>query len=367
MVSLRRMFAITLKELRHIRRDPRILLLVTVSPAVLLLLMAYLFAADISTIRLAWLDMDHSQQSRAYLQALAADSRFQITALPSHYGQVDEVLQAGDADVVVVVPPGFGADLLGGESGKVQAIADGSDSIPAQTALSAVASLTSAFSSDQIGLSLPLEVRSRAWYNPDLKALWSMVPGLMGIVLSLPTVALTLGIKREEETGTVEAIIVSPISGTEYQLGKLIAYVLGGVIAALLTALVARTWFGVPLRGSIWVFLLLTVEFYLASMGISLVIARVVNSQQTAMLLVLLVFFIPGFFVCGLLLPIDTTSTASVLTAYSLPTTHFMTIARGVFLKGLGVAELRLPAELLGLQAIVSLTLGLALFRKRVS
>ncbi|MHB0877473.1 MAG: ABC transporter permease [Anaerolineae bacterium] len=367
MPSPRRLLAITRKELRHILRDVRILLLVTVSPALLLFLLANIFAADLSTIGLGWLDMDHSQQSRAYLEAIASDSRFSVTALPSDYGEVETVLRQGGADVVVVVPRGFGADLLAGEPSAVQAVADGSDSLPAQTALGNLTSLTASYSSNLAGGTLPLEVRSRAWYNPDLKSLWSMVPGLMGIVFSLPTLALTLGIKREEETGTLEGLIASPVSGAEYQLGKLIAYVISGVVSAALAALMAMLWYGVPMRGSFLLFLLLSVEFYLASMGISLVIARIVSSQQTAMLLVLLVFFIPGFFVCGLVLPVDTTSLRSTVTAYVLPPTHLMTIARGIFLKGLGVEQLRLPIEMLGLQAIVGLTLSLALFRKRVS
>jgi ABC-2 type transport system permease protein len=365
-LSPRRLFAITRKELRHIVRDVRILFLVTVSPAVLLFLLAYIFAADLSAIGLGWLDMDHSPQSRAYLEAIASDSRFHVTSLPGDYGQIEPALQAGAADVIVVVPRGFGADLTGGRQAEVQAVVDGSDALPAQAAVGNLAALTAAYSGSSTGASLPLAVRSRAWYNPDLKSLWSMVPGLMGIVFSLPTLALTLAIKREEETGTLEGLIASPVSGAEYQLGKLIAYVISGVASAALAALLAMAWFGVPMRGSFLLFLLLSVEFYLASMGISLVIARIVSSQQTAMLLVLLVFFIPGFFVCGLVSPVDTTSLRSMLTAYPLPPTHLMTIARGIFLKGLGARQLRFPIEMLGLEAVVGLTLSLLLFRKRV-
>lgn len=366
MLSPRRLLAILRKEFRHITRDARVLFLVTFAPAILLVVLAYLFALDAGTVDLVWFDGDNTPGSRAYLRHITADGAFRLVEVARDYAGIEEALRAGRADVALVVPPGFGADVLARRTARAQAIADGSDSIAAQQALGNLAARTGAYGAGLAGATLPVEARTRAWYNGSLKSLWSMVPGLMAIVFSLSVLALTLAVKREEELGTMEALVASPVRGAEYQLGKLLAYVIAGLVAASLAAAVAVFWFGVPLRGGFGLFLLLTALYYLAGMGIALLIARFVSSQQTAMQLVLLIFFIPGFFISGLILPVNTDSPRTLITAYALPGTHFMAIARGIFLKGLGPAELALHVRILGLLAAVSLALSLTLFRKRV-
>lgn len=149
-------------------------------------------------------------------------------------------------------------------------------------------------------------------------------------------------------------------------MGKLLAYVLSGLASAAAAAGVAVFWFGVPFRGSFALYLALAVDFYLATMGISLLIAQFVKSQQTAMLLVLFAFFVPGFFVSGLISPVNTNSLSSVLVSYALPSTHFIAIARGIFLKGNGLAQLHLHAGLLAATATASISAGLLVFRKRI-
>ncbi len=208
---------------------------------------------------------------------------------------------------------------------------------------------------------------TRIWFNAGLNSQWGMVPGLLAIALTLPALALTLAITRESEVGTLEALVASPVRGSEYLLGKVLAYVISGTVSLALAVGVAVLWFRVPFRGNFGVLVLLTVDFYLATMGIALLISRLVSSQQTAMLVVLLVFFVPGFFLSGLLLPVNTSSWRSVLLSYSLPTTHFVTITRGIFLKGATLGELALPAALLAVTGLFALGLSLATFRKQVA
>ncbi len=193
-----------------------------------------------------------------------------------------------------------------------------------------------------------------------------MVPGLLAIVLTLPALALTLAVTREKEIGTLEALTATPVRGPEYLLGKLSAYVLSGLVSATLAAGVAVFWFKVPFRGSFPLYLALSVDFYLACMGVSLIIAQVVKSQQTAMLLVLFAFFVPGFFVSGLIQPVNTASAGALLTSYALPSTHFIAITRGLFLKGIGLAPLRVHVAILAGIAAFGLATSLLMFRKRI-
>ena len=370
--SPRRLLAVVFKELRHITRDVRIFFLVTLSPAFLLLILAYIFAFDVGNVSLGWLDGDRTETSRAYLAAITADGTFRLTDTATSYDDLEAALLAGRIDIALVVPPGLerslarGAAAAAGGPATILALADGSDAILAAQELGSLAASTAAFGARLAQQPARIEARTRAWYNPDLKSLRSMVPGLLAIVLTLPALALTLAVTREKEVGTLEALIATPVRGPEFLLGKLVAYVCSGLVSASVAAAVAVLWFGVPFRGSFALYLALAVDFYLATMGVSLVIAQFVKSQQTAMLLVLFVFFVPGFFVSGLISPVNTSSLSSVLVSYALPSTHFIAIARGIFLKGNGFVALRLHAGLLAAAAVTSVSAALLVYRKRI-
>ncbi len=380
MISFTRLSAITRKELRHITRDVRIFFLVTLSPAFILLVLAYLFSFDLGTVRLAWLDQDHSALSRAYLTSLTADQSFAVTEVAGSEAEADHAIYAGAVDISVIVPAGLEGRYerwrasSGIEAGpQILAVADGADAISASQALGNLARQSAAFGARLVSEAFPAAARStspvaaRIWFNSALKSQWGMVPGLLAIALTLPALALTLAVTRESEVGTLEALVASPVSGSEYLLGKVAAYVLSGVLSLSLAVAVAVFWFRVPFRGSFGLLLLLTVDFYLATMGISLLISRLVSSQQTAMLVVLLVFFVPGFFLSGLILPVNTATLRATILSYSLPTTHFVAITRGIFLKGATLTDLAFPAFLLALTAVISLGLSLITFRKQVA
>jgi ABC-2 type transport system permease protein len=194
-----------------------------------------------------------------------------------------------------------------------------------------------------------------------------MVPGLMAVVLLMPTMAFALALTREKESGTLEGLIVTPVSSTEYVVGKLIAYITMGVISALVALLVAVLWFQVPFRGSLLIFVLLVSIYFLACMGATVVVANFVGSQQTAMFIVMLVFLVPSFFLAGLVTPVSGESVGSLLTSYALPSTHFVEISRTVFLKGLGIGHLRQQTLILLGMGVGALVLGLRLFKKKVA
>ncbi len=366
-VSIRRLLAITRKELRHISRERRTLFLVTGSPAFMLLILAYIFTLDVSSFALAVLDQDRTPLSRAYLAHLTADGEVQILRVADRPSQLDLWLQQAQADAALIIPPGFANELDRGRTSPVQLIADGTDALTASQAIGVIQARSAAFGSGSDGdAQVPVEIRSQAWFNPSLRSLPSMVPGLLAVLMSLPSLALALALAREQETGTLEGLLATPVLGVEYLLGKVIAYVLSGLVSLLLSWAVARFWFHVPFRGDLATFSGMGMLYFGATMGLSLLVSTIARSQQTAMFVMLLVSFVPSFFLAGLILPLDARRPASALISSLLPATHFVQITRGVFLKGLGWADLLRPATLLAGMGLAAFGASLALFRKRL-
>jgi len=370
-MSLRRALAIARKELRHIIRDPRLLFLVTLSPALLGLTFSYVFSFDVQQAALAVLDLDKSALSRQLLSHLTADGDFWVHSHVSSFAEIDELLLRGAVEAALVIPPGFDTDIRRGRPAQLQVIVEGMDTVEArqntgylEARIAAFAAAAPAPTADQPPAPR-LEVRSRAWYNPTLESLISMVPGLVAVVLQMPALALALALSREKESGSFESLITTPVRGVEVLLGKLSAYVASGLFSALLTLAVAVFWFHVPFRGSLALFFLLSGVFFLASMGLGLLVGNFVSSQQTATVIMMLVFFIPSFFLSGLLLPVDRTSRWSQIGGLSLPATHFIHICRSLFLKGVGLAEMGPSAAWLAATGSGLLVLNVLLFRKR--
>lgn len=370
---LPRTLAIALKEMRHVWRDRRILFLVTLSPALMLVAFAYLFSFEIKHLRLAVLDRDLSPLSRQYVSTLTADGELQVATYARRDEEIYDLLTRGAADVAIVIPLGFQDRLVGGTSEvAVQVLVDGSDAIAAIQSVGNLTSRSAAFSTalllGPVRLPvMPIEVRSQVWYNPNLKSLVSMVPALIAIVLILPALAIALAMTREKEMGTFEALLATPLQGRQYILGKLLAYMAYGLLSSIVALAVAVLWFRVPFQGALWVFLLLTADYLLACLGFSLLVTHFVASQQAAMLIVLLIFFVPSFFLSGLVMPANTTSLGGRLTSFILPTTHFVNICRAVFLKGLGLGDLWRPALALAAMGSGTVLASILLFRKKAA
>jgi ABC-2 type transport system permease protein len=367
-MSLRRTAAIVRKELLHIIRDPRNLFLVTVSPAFLLFLLSYIFSFEVTQISLAVLDLDRSPLSRQYL---GGDGDLTLAYYVSSYQEIQPLMVAGKVDAGLVIPPGFADQIRGGRTAQVQAIIDGTDPFAGGQASSSLAARSAVFvagsgSGQSSQNQEPVQVRTTAWYNAGLESLLSMVPGLLAIVLIMPTLALALALTREKESGTLEALIATPVGALEYIGGKLLAYIGMGLISAIAALLVAMLWFKVPFRGSLVNYLLLAADYFLACMGATVVVANFVKSQQTAMFIVLLVFLVPSFFLAGLITPVSSSTLGPKLTSYALPSTHMVEISRVVFLKGLGLSYVARPALALLGMGLGAVLIGLRAFKKKV-
>jgi len=382
-MSLRRTLAVMYKECLHIIRDRRTLFLVTLSPAFLLLTLTYVLTFDVRHVSYAVLDQDRSELSRRYVAGLVSEENVSLAGYVSSYSEVDSWFLHRRASAVIVIPPGFQAELGRRRSTTIQVILDGADPVAASEALARVrARIQSFIIQEGLGLSppgatlasrpgvhgeaLPLDVRLRIWYNPDERSLFSLVPGLLGVVLIMPMISCAVAFAREKEMGTLEQLLVTPVGRVEFWLGKLIPYIVSGLLSCFLALTVATVWFQVPFRGNGLVFGLLTLDFLMATAGLSLLVATFVSSQQAVMIGTFLIFFLPSFFLSGLYDPVPKEISPSTLASYSLPTTYFVTLARGVFLKGIGLAELWSEALALAGLGVVSLGLGIGLFRKKL-
>jgi ABC-2 type transport system permease protein len=369
-MSLYRLWTIVRKELRHIFRDKRILFLVTLSPAIMLLSFSYLFALEIQQTRLGVWDADQTPLSRQFVGTLASDSKFVVTASLSNYADLREALRSGEINVGLVIPPDFEAKLVAGERAPIQAIADGSDAIAVSRSLGTLRQRTTAFNKQFAGgdstEGASISVQAQAWYNPTLDNMFAMVPGLIPIVMILPSLAIALALTREKELGSFETLVAAPIRPLEYMLGKLIPYLLYGLAGAGLAMLLAIAWFKVPLRGSALDLGLLTLAYLFASLGESLFICSFLSSQGTAMRVILVIFFIPSFFLAGVIVPVDTQSSVGQAASFLLPASYYVQITRGVFLKGLDLAQLSSPALHLFALGAVPFFLSVFTFKKQV-
>ena len=376
-MSLYRTLAIMRKECLHIIRDHRTLFLVTLSPAFLLFTLTYVLTFDIQQVSYAVLDQDRSELSRRYVAGLVGEENVSLAGYVSSYSEVDGWFLRRQASAVVVIPSGFQADLGRRRSSTIQVILDGTDPVTASDALARVRARTQGFivqerlgplspSGAALAATLPLDVRLRIWYNPGERSLFSLVPGLLGVVLVMPTMSCAVALAREKETGTLEQLLATPMGRAEFWFGKLIPYLASGLVSCFLAIVVATVWFKVPFRGNVLIFGLLILDFLVATTGLSLLMASFVSSQQAAMIGNFLTFFLPSFFLSGLYQPVPKELSPSTLASYSLPTTYLVTIARGVLLKGVGLAELWPEALALAGLGVVSLGLGIGLFRKKL-
>ncbi len=367
-LALRRTWSIAKKEYVHILMDPGTLFLVIFAPAVVLTLLAYVFTYDVGESTLAVVDLDQTPTSQEYLRTLTSDGYIDIVAYPRNYDEAVEWLEGGRADAALIIPPGFGTEVNSGGYAPVHNVVDGVDTPAARQVMGAVDQRTHLFVNRAgLGQPPPIDIRTRIWFNENLTSQHSMVPGLMALVLILPAMAAGLGIAREKESGTLETLVTTPVLGSDVLTGKVGVYLTLGIVGALIALGVEILWFGVPFRGNLFFWIVATMAYLLACMGFSLLVATFTRSQQAAMVIVLLVLFMPGFLASGLTDPIDPEAGFSRAFSLLLPTTHYITLSRGIALKGLSVLHLWRPMVALLGMGLGGIGVAVGLFRKKIA
>jgi len=348
------LLAVVLKELLQLKRDPKILPILFMAPVIQLMVLGYAATTDIRRVELAVCDLDRTAASRQLVERFTSSTYFRLTASVDDQDGLDRLLAAGEARIAITIPAGFGATRADGRPGAVQVLADGSDAMTGRVglgyALGVLQDITTAS-----GVEPLVELRPLVRYNPDLKSRNFMVPAVLSMILMIMTMMLTaMAVVRETEVGTMEQLLVTPLKPFQLILGKLVPYAMVGTIELLTALLVVLYWFRVPLHGSFLILLLLTLPFMLCTLGLGLLISTLSRTQQQAMMLTAFVFMMPQIYLSGFIFPIQNMPRIFQLATYLVPLRYYVTILRGVFLKGVGL-------EILWPQALALLGLGIAI------
>ena len=365
------------KEFVQLRRDPKLFPVIFISPILQLILLGYAANLDVKNIPAVVCDLDRSAASREFIGRFVNSGYFSVEAEVERMAEIDRYLDHGDAAMAFLIPRGFGDNLAGRRETSVQIIADGSESQSASIGVNYAALVALTFTQKIVfeaieraggsGFS-PVLVKPelRVWYNPELKSRNFMVPGVLGLILMIMTTTLaSLGIVREREAGTMEQLIVTPIRPYELIAGKLLPFVLIGLVDTAFVISVARGWFGIPIRGSIALLVLLCLAFMLNTLGIGLFVSTISRTQQQAMLTSLF-FIMPQIVLSGFVFPIENMPKFFQIITTVIPSRYFFVIIRGIMLKGAGWPELWPQAgALLGLGTVI-LTLSIFRFRKKL-
>jgi ABC-2 type transport system permease protein len=362
--SMRTLINILIKEL--LKRDPKILPILFIAPVIQLTLLGYAATTDIKHVELAVCDLDRTSASRALIDRFTSSTYFRLTATVDSQEQFTPLLQSGRARVALTIPVGFEADRASGRPGHVQIVADGADAMSGTIGLGYAATVLQ--EATVAAGAVPLvNIRPTVLYNPDLVSRNYMVPGILGLILMIMTTMLTaMAIVRESELGTMEQLLVTPLTPGQLIVGKLIPYAIVGFMEFFTVLPVVMFWFGVPLQGSAVTLLLLTLPYMLCTLGLGLLISTLAQTQQQAMMLSAFVFIMPQMMLSGFAFPIQNMPAFFRALTYLVPMRYYLVVLRGVFLKGIGLT-------VLWPQALAMLVLGVAIlglarlrFRRRL-
>lgn len=363
------------KEFKQLVRDRKMLAILIVAPIVQLVVLGYAVNFDIDHIPVAVCDNDRTDRSKSFINHFFAGEHFVRAVDSTDHRDIDILMQRGIAEVGLVIPHGFGKSVSSNEPTSVQLLVDGSDANNASNALSYATQITMKYGIDllktqamhpgALAASGPnIELQQRLWFNPELRTRHFMVPALLGVILMVITVMLTaMAIVREREAGTIEMLVVTPIRKTALIAGKLLPFLLIGVVEAVLVAVVTVYLFGVPFRGQVWVLLLGSLLFLYNTLAMGLLISTVSKTQQQAMMSVMFVIIMPFVFLSGFVFPIDTMPVLFQCISKGISLTYYLEIVRALFLKGAGIASLY--DDLIALAVLGTVTFGVSVVRFR--
>ena len=374
-------WAILFKEFAHIRRDKATVFFTFMVPVLQLTIFGLAIDVTIDNIPLAVLDLDQAQDSRELVHALENTQAFEVIERPTDAESFGRAITSGRAKAGVLIPADYSERLVMREKAEVQFWIDGSDSQVATTALNTVnlLAMQTAFGrarafgeslqltparDEQGEPSIPIEVRARLLFNPDLESSHFFVPGLIAIILQLVLLFLTsFSIVREREVGTLEQLFVTPVGRMGLLMGKLVPYALMAFGELLIILIAMQVFFGVPIHGSLALLLVLSSLFIVTVLGMGLLISTIASTQLEGLQMAFLIM-LPSVFLSGFMFPRSEMPLLIRFISYFLPVTYFVEIVRGVILRGADLLDL-MP-HILGLSAccVVSLYLSVTRFRK---
>lgn len=365
--KLERVWQVTLKEFRQILRDPRLARAVVIAPVIQLVLFGYAVSTDVRDTALFVVDHDRTVASRELTDALTSSGYFEVVGRSEDPTELVRALDRGDAVVGLQIPSGFAADLQSGRGASVQALLDGTNSNTATVAQGYAERIVLNFGTARLpdAPALALELRDRAWFNPELESRNYNVPAVVGAIILLVSLLLTsLAIVREREIGTLEQLRVSPLTPGELIAGKTLPFAVIGLLDLAIVTSVAIFWFDVPFRGGVLTLLAAAILYLLSGLGIGLLISTISTTQQEAFMATFLIFQ-PAILLSGFMFPVSSMPEVFQWLTNLNPTRHFLVIVRSVFLKGAGPTVLW--PQYLALAAIGTALLWFAAARFRAA
>jgi ABC-2 type transport system permease protein len=376
-MNLRRVNALAKKEFLQILRDTRSLLGAIFIPLLMIFLFGYALSLDVDRIATLIFDQDRTAFSRDLIDRLADSRYFQVIRYIDNQKEIDSALNLDEALMALVIPQGFAHQVKQGRNAPVQAIFNGSDANTAAIAIGYLKAVTTRFDLDvqekrirRAGLKMadmPVELRTRVWFNPELKSRYFIIPGLTAVIMMAICSLLTaLTVSKERETKTLEQLISTPITSGELMLGKLLPYMGIGIVDMLLVVGFGVFIFGVPFRGNVLELFVVAVIFLVGTLSWGLFLSVVAKNQLQASQMAMVTVFLPSFLLSGFIYPIENMPIALQAFTYLVPARYFVSILKGMFLKGVGFAYLWPEILLLVAYAVLILNLARKKFTKRL-
>ncbi|MFO7653837.1 MAG: ABC transporter permease [Candidatus Krumholzibacteriia bacterium] len=341
---MRRVRAMALKEVAHILRDPRSLALTLLMPLMMVLLFGYAIDMELEELPLAVLDLDRTPESRGLVRDLTASRYIVVDHHLDGRDQIEPGFRSGTFRAALVIPRRFAARLAGDGAGdgesRVQLLVDGADGTTAATVdnyVTAAVAVANRRLQQEAGLQTApaVDTRLRIWFNPELESSHFVVPGLVAVVLVMICALLTsVALTREKETGTLEQVLTTPVSPLQVITGKLLPYLVIGAVDAALVLLVGRLVFDVPMAGSFLVLAAYSLVFILIALALGLLISAVSATQRVAMMLALVVTYLPSLLLSGFIFELESMPVSLRWLAQTVPATHYIQVLHGVMLKG---------------------------------
>jgi len=375
---MERLLSIMRKEFLQLRRNPLLLRMLIVAPVVQLIMFGYAVTLDIREIHTALCDLDRSAQSRSFIRHLEASGYFRIRYRVENPKELDGLLDSRRVAIALLIGPKFSESLFQRRSAPVAVLVDGTNSNSATIALGYMAGFVRQETEDQLrqwilrqggspqNLGI-VDAQIRIWYNPQLKSQVFMVPGVIGLILMIMTLIMTaMAVVRERELGTLEQLLTTPIRPWQLLAGKTLPFIFIGYLDVALVIAVAQLWFRIPLVGSLGLLFLLTGCFILCTLGIGIFVSTISRTQHQAMMTAFF-FIFPNMVLSGLIYPIENMPHSIQALTYLMPMRYFLTIVRGIFLKGVGLEVLWPQAVALLLLGGFIFTVSVLRFQKRLT
>lgn len=374
-MSLQRLWSIMRKEIIQILRDRRTLGTIISLPIIQLVLYGYLSNEVLHQPTIVW-DQSKTAESRVLIRAFENTRYFTVRLAARNMKDIEQGLDVGEAKIGIVIPPDYATHIRSGQPTSVMVVVDASDATSAQVVLSVARGIGTRLSAD-LGVDMirrrgqqppvaAVDVRTRAWYNPDLKSQIFIVPGVLAVIMQFTTTFLSVTvIVRERELGTLEQLVVTPIQPIELMLGKIIPLMVLGYINMTFILLLAWVWFGVAVKGSLMLLYAMTLAFFLSSLGIGTLISTVSKNLQQALQLSQITL-LPSILISGFLFPRESLPVALQWAGQALPLTYYIIVVRGIIIKGVGFGLLWRQIIPLVVLALVVFGLAIRRFQKKI-